>query len=317
MSDPSSDRRTTVTAILAAAGFHGPHAPLALFDRGHDNHVYATRCDGIDLLVKTPRTSQVRYSTAAWAATRLAVAGVPGPRVIGYSDQLLIETRCPGTALANHLLNPATVEQVGALLRRLHTVTVTGFGQLDATGTGRHATAEQWLMRLPDLGTTANREQHQLHAAALRAIREHLPLLAGEPARLLHGDLTASHIIVDTPHRPGELRVTGFVDLESARGGDPLADLAGWSLNEPAAHIRPLLDGYFAEPPTAAHLLRLVLYRIRISMATLARHLAEHEQPAADLRTAQLRADLDDLHSGNLHLVPRITAPLKEGHPCS
>ncbi|GAA4471820.1 hypothetical protein GCM10023170_090770 [Phytohabitans houttuyneae] len=307
-----------LATLLADAGVTGPHTALVPLAAGEDNQVYATAVAGRDLVVKGARTSRVRSGVAAWAAAQLAAVGVPAPTVLGYRGRLLVETRCPGTPLDQHHAGhgpPADLTaQAGRLLRRIHTVPVRGYGRLDTAGVGLRPCLHSWLLQLPPLPTTATADMHALRAQARQTLRHHLPELAGVPAVLLHGDWTARHVIVN------DGRITGIVDLESVRGGDPLADLAGWSLQEPAELTHGLYTGYFTTPPDRPTRLRLALYRVRIAAAMLAQHITNANRAQLRLRTAQLQADLADLSCKQPATQPRITPPplppRKEGPPC-
>ena len=292
--------------MLAEAGVTGL-VPLAA---GDDNQVYAACVEGRELIVKVARTAKARFGVAAWAAAQLAAVGVPVPTVLCHSDRLLVETRCSGIPL--NQLAAATASAAGRLLRRIHSVPVRGYGRLDTAGVGVHPTARDWLLQPTQLPATADVDLHALRAQAINSLRHHLPLLAGVPASLLHGDWAARHVIVE------DGGVTGVVDLESVRGGDPLADLAGWSLQEPAELTRALYAGYFTTPPDQTIRTRLALYRVRIATAMLARHVAKAEHPQLALRTAQLRADLADLACQQPAAQPRFAPPSssQEGPSC-
>jgi aminoglycoside phosphotransferase (APT) family kinase protein len=310
---PPADRLDAdVAAVLAAAGITGPHTPLVSLVGGRDNHLYATRAAGHDLIVKAPRTGRVRYGVAAWAARQLAAVGVPAPAVLGHREGLLVETRCPGRPLdatggaaADQPPPCASPEPVaaaaGRLLRQIHTIPVHGYGRLDASGVGLRPSPASWILQLPPLPADAHADLHALRTQAQQVLRHHLHLLDTVPGRLLHGDWTARHVIV----RHG--RITGVVDLESVRGGDPLADLAGWSLQEPAELSAALFAGYFTAPPDRPARTRLALYRVRIAAAMLAHHATHADDAQVALRTAQLHADLADLSCQQPATHPRTT----------
>ncbi len=293
--------------VLAAAGRAAGHTPLVALPGGRDNRLYATAAGGRELVVKVPRTSRrVRYAVAAWVAARLADTGIPAPIVLGYSDRLSVETRCPGSPLDDpdrppHISNHDLAAAAGRLLRRIHALPVGGFGRLDAHGVGLRPTLQSWLPQLPPLPPTAPPDLHALRAQVQQVLRHHAPRLPASPARLLHGDWTARHIITN------DAAITGVVDLESVRGGDPLADLAGWSLQEPAPHTAGLLAGYFDQPPDQAARTVLVIYRLRIAACLLVHHVTDNDVAGVALRTAQLHADLADLSCGQPAATPRIS----------
>jgi aminoglycoside phosphotransferase (APT) family kinase protein len=102
--------------------------------------------------------------------------------------------------------------------------------------------------------------------------------------------------------------ITGIVDLESVRGGDPLSDLAGWSLQEHPLLTTALLTGYFGHPPDEATRVALTLYRLRIASALLRFHLSRGELFSAATKGRQIQADLDDLAAATPRALPRITS---------
>ena len=293
--------------VLAAAGRAGGHTPLVALPGGRDNRLYATAVGGRELVVKVPRTSRrVRYAVAAWVAARLAEAGIPAPIVLGYTDRLSVETRCPGSPLDDpcrppHISNHDLAATAGRLLRRIHALPVGGFGRLDAHGVGLRPTLQSWIPQLPPLPPTASPDLHALRAQVQQVLRHHAPRLPTGPARLLHGDWTARHIITD------KTAITGVVDLESVRGGDPLTDLAGWSLQEAATHTAGLLAGYFNQPPDHTARTVLVIYRLRIAACLLVHHVTDDDVSGVALRTAQLHADLADLSCDQPAAMPRIS----------
>ncbi|MFJ9459127.1 phosphotransferase family protein [Kitasatospora sp. NPDC101447] len=292
---------------LIAAGFDATDARFTPLRSGTDSlpFVAATR-DGDELVVKVRRAgSRSRYPTAAWASSRMREAGIPAARVLWYSREACVEIRCPGRPIEAEPPRPQDLDaatRAGAVLRRLHIVEVSSFGQLDGHGTGQHSTIQGWFLALParhipsfdglDLSGLLNRTRLVLEAGAAR-----LPTTA---PKLLHGDWVGRHLFTDGRH------ITGVVDLESARGGDPLAELAGWALREPAPMTEALLAGYFDGPLPAESLLPLVLFRLRIAVSLLHFHVSCDDQDGVRLRAAQIQADLADLDHGRLTAVPRI-----------
>ncbi|MCX4753481.1 phosphotransferase family protein [Kitasatospora purpeofusca] len=293
---------------LTEAGFDATGARFTTMRSGTDSLPFAaTTRDGEELVVKVRRAgSRSRYPTAAWASARMREAGVPAACVLWYSREACVETRCPGQPIEAEPPRPPDLDaavRAGEILRRLHTIKVSSFGQLDGQGVGQHSTIQGWFLALPDrrapslnglhLPGLLNRARFVLEAGADR-----LPATA---PKLLHGDWVGRHLFTDGH------RITGVVDLESARGGDPLAELAGWSLREPGPMTEALLVGYFDGPLPAESLLPLVLFRLRIAVSLLHVHVAFDDQDMVRLRAAQIQADLDDLDHGHLAAVPRIT----------
>ncbi|GIG63168.1 hypothetical protein Lfu02_75400 [Longispora fulva] len=268
---------------------------------GVDNHVFAAPQPFLqDLVVKVPRVAgRDRFSSAHWATEQCLRVGFPAPRVLRWAKGSCVETRIDGRALDADSADPAetlaAAIELGALLRRLHEVPVTGYGRLSPGGRGQHTSALTWLsaVRWPD-GLDPD-----LAGRAKAMLRRFAPDLDGRPARLLHGDLTCGHVLID-----GEGRVAGVVDWESVRGGDPWLELAGVSLRFPVELAEQVLHGYCPAGPDRAETAAMAVYRIRIAVALAAFHL-ERGEPAAQRYIALLAADLDDLDAGAPAAAPR------------
>ncbi|MFE3198511.1 phosphotransferase family protein [Embleya sp. NPDC059237] len=302
--DPNrvSESRPILANRLIATGILAAESPWAPLPGGADNDLVAARsADGTEVIVKTRRPERSnRHALAAWAAARMTGIGIPVPIPLWHDDQTWIETRIPGLPLADSDDDQAAAD-AGRLLRRVHSLPVDGFGRLDAEGKGRYPDWGTWLLALPTADTLPGPVAGLAHQAR-QAVGANLRSLDVHKASLLHGDWTARHVLAD------DGRVTGFVDLESVRGGDPLADLAGWSLQESGPLTTALFAGYF-EPgePDADQALVLALYRLRIAASLLAFHHACGRSDLVALRRTQLRADLTALEAGRPTAIPLVT----------
>lgn len=314
---PDTDAGTALARTLADAGLIAQGPGVTPFGGGIDNTVFAAESpDGTPLIVKVRRRDRrARYDVAAWTARRLAATGIPTPRVLWYDQDVSVETRCLGHPLTEVATQPsepdlAAVSEAGALLRRVHGVSVRGFGRLDATGTGTHPSLRVWLLDTP---TTWPSTASQGLLALTRRVRHVLQATAewlpDAPPRLLHGDWTARHVVAENG------RIAGLVDLESARGGDPLADVAGWSLQEPPSLTAALTDGYFPHPPCPATRTTLVVHRLRIAVSLLRYHATSSHADQTRTLVRQIHADLDDLSAGEPSLTPRIAPTAAPVHP--
>lgn len=294
---------------LDAAGIDATDSAFTPLKSGTDSVPFAvTTNDGRELVVKVRRPgSRSRYPVAAWASARMRAAGVPAARILWHSADACVEVRCSGRPVATQ---PPTRSDLDAAIlagqmarRRLHTIEVNGFGQLDSRGHGQCATVQEWLLR--DVGRrdvlVEGHDLPGLLAEVHRTLAGHASHLAWDGPQLLHGDFVGRHLFTDGRH------ITGVVDLESVRGGDPLTELAGWSLREPASVTEALFAGYFDGPVPEEHLLRLLLLRLRIASSLLHFHVAQGDGDMVRFRASQLHADLADLDHGLVPAIPRIT----------
>ncbi|TQF03178.1 aminoglycoside phosphotransferase family protein [Kitasatospora acidiphila] len=221
-----------------------------------------------------------------------------------------VETRCPGRPLdyaSTGSTDAAAAVRAGVTLRRIHDVAVTGFGRIDpANGGGQYASCRDWLRAATTIEPppTLPSDTVALLGRAYRTLHLGARLMSRTPARLLHGDLVARHVFSEGQE------ITGVIDLESVRGGAPVADLAGFSLQEPLEMSAALFAGYFEDDKPVKALMPLALCRLRIAVSLLNYHALCNDTALVELRTAQIAAELDDMSSGDLSLLPRITSNL-------
>lgn len=297
---PGSAQAAWLAGKITAAGIPLAQPGLTPAPSGADNLVFTARTtDGTQLIIKTPRRpATARYGTAAWAAATLASHGIPAAKVLWHDSEACAETRCAGMPLTGIAGRPDTTgttpgpatlraaRKSGALLRQVHAITVAGYGRLSPAGTGPCRSLLDSILQEtphPPAGPAG-----QLAGKAWRAVIDSREHLDDRGPRLLLGDCAARHIYLD----PRTDAITGFIDLESARGGHPLADVAGFTVREHPQVTQALLDGYFPAGPALADLWALTLHRARIAAHLLLFHSSRGEHHAVTRLTAPLAADI-------------------------
>jgi len=187
--------------------------------------------------------ARVRLHAAEQLAEPLCAHGVPVPRVIAADLTAPVPWAAfealpgePGYVAADHDLSsdvfPGLAHDMGRLLRGFHALDPADF-ELPRLWTDSKALVREasgWLAAL---------EPHFLasDAAATREVVEAVPLLLGDrPAAVCHGDFGPHNVLVL------DGRISGLLDLEDARIGDPLLDVAWWAwsvrFHTPAAFVR-------------------------------------------------------------------------------
>ncbi len=176
------------------------------------------------------RIAQLRLKAAEQLAAPLREHGVPVPRVL-FSE--LEDTPPwavfealpgePGYVAADHDLSRSNFLPIARDMGRV----LRGFSELDPDAfdlprlwtdvAALSEAAERWLAPLePHLSTG--------DARAVRDLIEAMPgMLAGRPAVVCHGDFGPHNVLV-----VGE-RISGLLDFEDARIGDPLLDASWWA----------------------------------------------------------------------------------------
>jgi aminoglycoside phosphotransferase (APT) family kinase protein len=203
-------------------------------------------------------------------AQRVRAAGVPAPEVIdsGTDPRLpggtwIVMPRMPGVGFDASNATPAqmdrTISDVARYLTILGEVTMPGWGWVDDDGVGTSASWTDWLGG--QIRQSADRLGDRLPAGFLdgtqRMIEAVVPTL--DRGSLLNGDLGLSHVLVD----PLTGTVTGLLDWAAAVIGDPLFDVATFSMGGEADDpihgvLQPRLIAAFGADPADR---RIDLYR--------------------------------------------------------
>jgi aminoglycoside phosphotransferase (APT) family kinase protein len=172
-------------------------------------------------------------SAEARACTLATRAGVPAPQVVASTPEYLVQRAVPGSPIDRS--DTAVLTTAGHALTRLHQVQGDAFGLLSGP---RHPTWTAWLTtQVASLDTLVEAgllpQDHHERLAELVATQ------SPEPERpvLLHGDLHPRHVYAAN----GAL--AGIIDWGDALYGDPLFDLARFSMAGPDA-TSAVLHGY-------------------------------------------------------------------------
>ena len=165
----------------------------------------------------------------------MAMAPIPTPEVLWRKPPVLALAAVPGTALGRlgepSTASPAAWAAAGAAVRRLHDAPLPPWSgkSLDEIASRLDGECE-WLLTNGVLPTDMVTRNRQVAEAALRP---------WTPA-FTHGDLQIAHVFVDG----GE--VTGIIDWSEAGQGDPLHDLATFTLGH-EVHLDDVIAGYGAD----------------------------------------------------------------------
>ncbi|MHB1873398.1 MAG: phosphotransferase family protein [Streptosporangiaceae bacterium] len=278
--------------VLELARRHAPAARevTAVDESGGEARAYL--CDG-DLVVKTQRPHRLRPRTSlekeAFILGELeAVPGVPVPRVLGYGREpdveYIVMTRAPGVSLASAGLTGAALvavlEQVGAVLRRIHEMDQTAMAGSDlspgdGTGAGlRERLAGMFDALIAGLGDDPRwAGLIDLRGVAARCVAA---LPAGQPPATLHSNPGPEHCFVD----PATGAFTGLIDFGDAYRSHPALDVRAWRSVDDSRHM---LAGYRAAGPLPDGFEEV--WRAGIVVATLRLAARGRAEPAEIART--------------------------------
>jgi len=257
---------------------------------GEGNEVWSiTTRSGEDLILRISHAGT--YAAEQWATEQARRMGIPAPEILLVDDAVPVGD--PGAAgptqgaiwihRAIHGQPLGTVEderavrrltaQAGELLARLHVVSTSGYGRIDAQGRGQlddsaaagfsAYLASEWNDRAAHAALVHGISRADVDGAA--ALLEAYRHVWTRP-HLLHGDWLPEHVLVRDD------AVVGIIDFGNARSGDPAYDIAYWQFFWDADRYptAALLAGYRRESEQARRLdLRVRLCRLSLSMRAI------------------------------------------------
>lgn len=265
--------------------------------KGEANEVHAVKIDSsreVIVRISREREAESRFQSERWAIEQAAKVDVPVPRVLlveslqleGKSVGISVEERLPGVPLdelAKYTSDEDLAEilqRAGTLLSRVHSVKTEGFGEIDKRGRGEHASiagifsegnlSEQVLLAAAQSASLDPR----ILKRALHILQEFQNSCPPVSPHLLHGDFGPKHLLIERG------KITGIIDFENARSGDPLQEFANWHFFfENRYPIEPLKKGYSDKSVFGGDFeRRFFVWRLVIGLSSLVYYLAEGNQ---------------------------------------
>ena len=284
-------------------------APVALerIEQGWGNESWFADSAIGQLVVKVGLpTSDVEKFRCAAAGLELARArGVPAPELLAFLDDvpsldhriLRVFRRIAGTTPRVEDASPELFEQLGAIVRRLHSVAMPVFtSRVGRAGFDRWSEflAHRWV---PTLARVAQADIDSTLVVRARACADSLAAAVDEVAApaLCHRDLYLDNVLVDD-----DGALVALLDFDLVEVWDPLVDFfkLEWFVFEPNPAARePFMDSYLA----GDHLPPMFDERVRLaSIVELVNHAAnwriQGQPEIADEALDRLSALLEHRH---------------------
>lgn len=253
----SQQRWDTPRELLDAAVRRAIGRGATRWERAHagmSNETYFASAGADDLVVRVARTSEPHFEQERWAIARARERGVPAPEVLLVAHErtaaallsICVQRRLTGVPLGTvarrrgraDLVLERLLREAGRILASIHTISVEGFGPLDGSGHGTLATWGAFLVGRLD-GTSGPGVPEVERACAL--LDDHRAFVDSVSAHLLHFDYEPAHLLVDE----ATTQISGVVDFEDCKGGDPAYEFAQWDvIHDAYAPVAALTAGY-------------------------------------------------------------------------
>jgi Ser/Thr protein kinase RdoA (MazF antagonist) len=218
---------------------------------------------------ESPLVLKIYADEPAWIVAKEALvagwigeqAGLPIPQWLRVDERrthipyrFALTTWLPGVTVRSLIGTPhidAAYRQMGALLRRLHTIPMRAYGYIVADGIRRPQPSNDEYMRFAfSQAFRQFREQGGVDRLARRLedkaqARFHLLRSSAGPV-FCHDDLRQGNVLAEHA-RDGSVQLTGLIDFGNARAADAVFDLAKalfCCTHEDPRSTEPLLAGY-------------------------------------------------------------------------
>lgn len=214
---------------------------------GEVNEVYNVVTSKGNVIVRISHSENNRFLSEKWAIEMSHEAGVLVPEVlyIGKSVNkekavfLSVETKLNGISLADLLKSgkidrqtlKVLIEDAGATLARIHSVQTEKFGNLHKGGVGDFDSWESFILHplgidqrksLLKILDSVDITKLQLKKV-YQILEKNSSVFNTVNPHLLHGDYGPKHILINNG------RISGIIDFENAKSGDPVYDFSWWS----------------------------------------------------------------------------------------
>ncbi len=217
----SIDYKACAEAILAYHGFNPDCVPAK---NGIINKVFISE----QAVVRIPKDLPHNFYAEKFAMSLAREYGLPVPCVLAVDDSkaiapvsYMLEERLPGSHPG--ALNPEIVIKMGAMLAKLHSLPVEGYGRLGAFGTGIHPTWKAYVARRQELSRTDFAKLNPRLAERCDSVYEDLAEQKVVPC-FLHNDYHQGNLLFSN----GE--ISGVLDF-IPRSGSPFFEAGSLLLN--------------------------------------------------------------------------------------
>ena len=162
-------------------------------------------------------------------------------------------------------------------MAKIHSVKPQGFGGLGEDGRGKYSSWLEYVSEVDDrrqeifesaekIGLTAEELEK-----AYKALKDNRQMFENVTPHLLHGDFSTKHILIE-----GD-QITGIIDFESCKSGDPMWDFAWWSyFFGTDVPVEWLVEGYKQVCALDIEFERkLTLYKLRLGLSMIHYYTSE------------------------------------------
>jgi aminoglycoside phosphotransferase (APT) family kinase protein len=273
--------------------------------QGLENEVYNLKTKrGKNVFIRIKQKDTTGFKQEAWAMQKANSLGVPVPHVYAVENfeianelkEVLVVQKAEGTSLAEVKLEPPQLQQVcknlGRVISKLHSESMTGFGFLEAENTWQFESWESFVA-----GTLQEREGDapfvvqaglsENEVSSLLQLISEMKVQEPQKSVLCHSDISFSHLFVDE-----DLNITALIDWGMCRGDVRALDIAGLLTYHPELELSWMLQGYAPEISEKDFRQEILVQQANALVAMMAYAVREGYQDDLGQMAAEARAVL-------------------------
>lgn len=275
---------------------------------GEVNEVYDVKTkEGKNVIVRISRLGRESFESEERVIRLARMAEAPAPKVLLIEDAtedsnitFCVEEKMEGVPLKSVMKDMdkevlrKIISEAGAVLSKIHNITVETFGPLDGGET--YNSWKDFIFRIENKkknivkATKIVDIDPHLIDKSFEILNENVNMFELKTPKLLHGDFSPKHFMVKDGH------LVGIIDFEDAKGGDPIRDIAWLSyFYHDAFPLEWLQEGYTNKKLFDKNFdKKLKLYRLNLSLDFLSYYQTEKNISGMTYAKRRLREELEN-----------------------
>lgn len=261
---------------------------LSKLVEGEVNEVYDVLTETHkELIVRISRAKTPNFETEEKYIKLVRELGVPAPKIllvkrINEHLTFCLEEKIPGKPFRDiekslsKSARKTIIREAGRILSGIHSIKTNNYGTL------AYDNYERWTELIEEVKRNPKKPlQYKDEAVdqkkvdrAIKIILENLSLFETKKPQLLHSDYGTKHWLVH------EGKITGILDFEGVKGGDPLYDFAWVDFFQHATiDIKLMLEGYEDNEKIKDNFdYKIKLYKLVLSLRILEYYISENNR---------------------------------------
>jgi aminoglycoside phosphotransferase (APT) family kinase protein len=217
---------------------------------GYDQIVKIVIAGKKKYVLKIPKREKEMIKDQVFASKKWSALGLPVPKGLFYSRDVLVESFVEGVPLDKCKLSEKQKEKVyfalGRMMRKMHSVRTKGFGNFGGGTRGVFASRkeyEKWIFGKIKVSLNLIKEKKLLSEKEIDLVEDYVKSKVKLPSKvgcvLTHQDLCEEHVFVK------DGKISGIIDLADIKSDDPMSDFRRIAKeNKDRKYLQYVVKGY-------------------------------------------------------------------------